>query len=254
MADFLDTAGDEWLEGAVPEPEVVTPESVAEVVTTDAPETVEAVGQETPEQIEAKREKFNPVLYREAKEERARRQEAERKLAEAEARLQAQPKPEPERAPDPYEDPAGYNQYVQRQVQDTEWRMRAEMSGRFAEQKYGKDTVEAAVAWAQAEGAKDPTLGQRVQTQASPVEYVVEQYERSRTLQTLGAKSPEDWAREYAVAQGWIVSQPGDATAAPIQKPASASPPVSIARAPGKGGVGQTNTGADWSEVKFALG
>lgn len=254
MADFLETVGEGWLEGAAPDPEVVTPEPVAEVIQTEAPEPVEAVEQETPEEAEAKREKFNPVLYREAKEERAKRQEAERERDELRARVAAQPKPEAERAPDPYEDPVGYNQYVQSQVKDTEWRLRAEMSGRFAEQKYGKETVEAAVAWAQAEGAKDPTLGQRVQTQASPVEYVVEQYERSRTLQTLSGKSLEDYAKEYAVSQGWIVSQPGAPVGSPIQKPASAPPPASIARAPGKGGVGQVTSDADWSEVKFALG
>ena len=126
------------------------------------------------------------------------------------------------------------------------------MSGRFAEQTHGKEKVEAAVAWAQEQGAKDPTLGQRVQAQPDPVGFVVQEYERSRTLQTLAGKTPEDFAREYAASQGWIVSEPG--AQAPILKPSSPTPPKGLATAPGKGGVGQAPSGADWSEVKFALG
>lgn len=251
MADNIDTMGDDWLSEAVE----TQPEVIEEVVETPEviegePETVIEPVEEAPEEVEAKREKFNPVLYREAKEERALRQAAERERDELKARVAAQPQPKPQQAPDPYEDPVGYNDFVQQQVQQTEWRMRAEMSGRFAEQKYGKETVDAAVAWAEAEGKKDPTLGQRVQVQASPVEYVVEEYERSRTLQTLSGKSLEDYAKEYAVQQGWIVSQPAGQPV--IQKPSPATPPRSLASAPAAGG-NKAPANADWGEVKFAL-
>jgi len=253
MADFLDTddASDPWA--------IQPDEQVAEAVTQEPEQVAETqveqpVEEQAPEEQTPVEEKFNPTLYREMKEERAKRQAAERELEQLRANA---PKPQaqaPQQAPDPYEDPVGYNAYVQQTVQATEWKMRAEMSGRFAEQIHGKEKVEAAVAWAQEQGAKDPTLGQRVQAQTDPVGFVVQEYERSRTLQTLAGKSPEDFAREYAASQGWIVSEPGAAPAAPILKPSSPTPPKGLASAPGKGGVGQAPTGADWSEVKFALG
>lgn len=248
------TEGGDWLDAIeVPETE---PEAPAVEPTQEAP--VEAPEAEPQGEVEEKVEadpKHVPLAALQG--EREKRQAAERELAELRARAaQAQPQaPQPQqKAPDPYEDPEGYDAYVQSKVAQTEWKMRAEISGRFAEDKYGKDTVEAAILWAQAEGAKDPTLGQRVQLQASPVEYVVQEYKRSQTLQALGDKSLEDYLREQAEAKGWIVSQPGDAAASPIQKPSSPTPPKSLSQAPGTGGIGKAPKEADWSEVKFALG
>ena len=250
MADPIDTLGDDWLEELPAEETEPVQDEVVDPPEQE-PEQEPAQVEETPEEAEAKREKFNPVLYREAKEERARRQAVERERDELRRQIEAQPKPQAAKAPDPYEDPVGYNEFVQSQVQQTEWNMRAEMSGRFAEQKYGKEKVDAAVEWAREQGLKDPYLGPRVQAQASPVEFVVEEYERSRTLQTLSGKSLEDYAKEYAASQGWIVSQPG--TEVPIQKPSPAArAPRGLSNAPGSGGVKQAPN-ADWSEVKFAL-
>jgi len=248
MAD-VDTMGDDWLSEVEAAPEEAVVEAVAaEPVELSEPEAEVAEAVVEPESPQ--------VPLGALKEERQKRQELERRLAALEAGQSRPVQPvnaqAPVQAPDPYEDPVGYNAYVQQTVQETEWRMRAEMSGRFAEQMHGREKVEAAVAWAQEQGAKDPTLGQRVQSQSDPVGFVVQEYERSRTLQTLGAKTPEEFAREYAVSQGWIVSEPG--AAAPILKPSSPMPPKGLASAPGKGGVGQAPTGADWSEVKFALG
>ena len=249
MADPIDTLGDDWLEES---PGENTESVVDDVIDTpeQEPEQEPAPVEETPEEVEAKREKFNPVLYREAKEERAKRQEAERRLADVERQLAAQPKTQP-KAPDPYEDPVGYNEFVQAQVQQTEWNMRAEMSGRFAEQKYGKEKVDAAVEWAREQGVKDPYLGPRVQAQASPVEFVVEEYERSLVLQTLSGKGLDAYVEEQIAAraaQGGIVSQPAGQPV--IQKPAS--PPRSLASAPNAGG-NKAPANADWGEVKFAL-
>lgn len=247
MADFLDdNADDPWaFEPKKPEAEVeLKPEPITDLV--DG--VIEP--EQAPENEEQKKERFDAEAYREEKKYLRRAQEAERELAELRAQS-ARPKQEPTQAPDPYEDPVGYNAYVQQTVQATEWKMRAEMSGRFAEQVHGKEKVEAAVAWAQEQGVKDPTLGQRVQAQTDPVGFVVQEYERSRTLQTLDGKSLEDFAKDYAAKQGWIVSEPG--AAAPILKPSSPVAPKGLSSAPGKGGVGQVPQGADWGEVKFAL-
>lgn len=257
MADAIDSMGDDWLAevGATPEAETVVEARAPEPVT-PADEGQHQEPQGEPEPVKESPD-ARQVPLAALKEEREKRQALERRLNEFEARVGQAQKPEQprvERAPDPYEEPEAYNAYIQNTVAKTEWTMRAEMSGQFAEQKHGRETVEAAIAWAQAEGAKDPTLGQRVTLQRSPVEYVVQEYKRSQTLQVLGEKSPEDFAREYAEQQGWIVSQPGVAGAAPIQKPSSPTPPKSLSQAPGNGGIGKSPSGADWSEVKFALG
>lgn len=252
MTDEEKTEGGDWLDAIeVPEAE---PEAEAVEPTQEAPaDEPEAEPQgEAEEKVETD-PKHVPLAALQG--EREKRQAAERELADLRARAaQTQPQAQPvrQKAPDPYEDPEGYDAYVQNTVAQTEWKMRAEISGRFAEDKYGKDTVETAIAWAQAEGAKDPTLGQRVQAQASPVEFVVEEYKRSQTLQALNGKSLDDYLLEQAAAKGWIVSQP-DADAS-IQKPSSPKPPKSLSQAPGNGGIGKAPKEADWTEVKFALG
>lgn len=254
MADE-ETKGNDWLDSIeVPEAEVEAPEQDSALEANVEEQVAEPEG-DAVEQVEADPKQ---VPLRALQEEREKRQALERQFAELKARVdqpqQVAQQPQRQQAPDPYEDPEGYNAYVQSTVAQTEWKMRAEMSGRFAEDKYGKDTVEAAILWAQAEGAKDPTLGQRVQLQSSPVEFVVQEYQRSQTLQALQGKSLDDYLQEQAVAKGWIVSQADGAVVPSQQKPSSPTPPKSLSRAPGNGGVGKAPKEADWSEVKFALG
>lgn len=255
MTDAIDSMGDDWLEEAGAAQET---ETVAEAKTPEPEAPVEE--QEQPQgEPEPEKESTEPrqVPLAALKEEREKRQALERKFAEFESRAgQAQPQTPQAvtRAPDPYEDPDGYHQHVMSTVQQAVWIERAERSGEVAEQKYGKETVEQALAWAQEQGKKDPTLGQRVTAERSPVEFVVKEYKRSRTLEALGDKSLEDYIQEQAVAKGWIVSQPGADSTAPIQKSSSPTPPKSLSQAPGNGGIGQAPKNADWSEVKFALG
>lgn len=254
MADE-ETKGNDWLDSIeVPEAEEEAPEQDSALEANAEEQVTEPEG-EVVEQVEPDPKQ---VPLAALKEEREKRQALEREFAALKARVdqpqQVQQPQSRQQAPDPYEDPEGYNAYVQSTVAQTEWKMRAEMSGRFAEDKYGKDTVEAAILWAQAEGAKDPTLGQRVQLQSSPVEFVVQEYQRSQTLQALQGKSLDDYLQEQAVAKGWIVSQADGAVVPSQQKPSSPTPPKSLSRAPGNGGVGKAPKEADWSEVKFALG
>ena len=181
--------------------------------------------------------------------------EAKKELEALRAQLaQREAKPEPVNRPDPYEDPEGYDQYVQSQVRQTEWNMRAEMSGRFAEQKYGKDTVETAVAWAQEYGRTDPTFGQRVTAQASPVEWVVEQYNRDQIYQRINS-DPNLLAQLQA---GTVQANPG-VTVAPTPLAASAvtpksAPPRSLATAPSSGALPQAvQDGGVFKSLKFNL-
>lgn len=249
MSDFVDTLGDDWLEQTEnveeveqkqPEPEPAKEAEAPE----EAPEA-EAKGEET-ETEEAAPPKPHMVPYHEMKKEREARQELERRLAALEQNKQ-QPQPEPAKIPDAYEDPEGFNRWVQEQGRLQQFNTRAEISGIRAEQRYGRETVEAAITWAQ--GLNDPALSMKVQNAPSPVEVVVEEYRRSLTHQTLGEKTPEEWAREYAVQQGWIVSEP-QGQPAPAQ-PKPSSPPKTLASA--RSGGRSAPVAADWGEVKFAL-
>lgn len=252
MVDAVDTMGDDWLAEAGDHVEEA-PEGVEAVV---QPEAVEGTP-ETPEvreEAESSTEAPHMVPYATMKKEREARQELERRLASLEARPVTQQAPivtqQPQAIPDAYEDPQGFNQWVLDQQAQQQFAARAEISGFKAETKFGKEIVEAAIAWAQDQAKTDPTLSIKVQNEASPVEYVVQKYQRSLTHQTLNGKSPEEFAKDYAVSQGWIVSQPQTETPA-SQKPPLPKAPRSLANVPGSGSKVPAN--ADWGEVKFAL-
>lgn len=258
MTDVVDRMGDDWLEEAGETQDTVeTPEVVAtpEVVETQEPQEPEPT-QEDQQQAEPE-EKFNPTLYKEMKEERRKRQEAEREREELRQQFAAiqrqQPQPQAEVIPDAYEDLAGFNEWQQRQLQKVQWDSDVKISRFVADQKYGSDTVKEAIAWAQQQASADPALDMRIGRAQSPVEFVVQEYQQSRTLQSLAGKSPEDFARDYAISQGWIVAQPEPGTVPSQQPSPSKTPPRSLASKPGNGGVSQVPQGADWSEVKFAL-
>lgn len=257
MTDVVDRLGSGWLEEEQPTQEQ---EPIQEQVEAPAIEAQEPqVQEEAPnEQQQAEpEEKFNPTLYREMKEERRKRQEAEREAEQLRQMVAAQqakqPAPQAQDIPDAYEDPNGFAAYVQQQQAALKWEASVEISKFKAEHKYGEDMVKEAIAWAQQQAATDPLLDQKIGRAQSPVEFVVQEYQQSRTLQSLAGKSPEDFARDYAISQGWIVAQPEPSTA-PSQQPSPAkAPPKSLASRPGNGGVNQIPQGADWSEVKFAL-
>ena len=258
MTDVVDRLGEDWLEEAG---ETQDPVETLEVVA--APEAVEAQEPQKPESTQEVQqqaepeEKFNPTLYKEMKEERRKRQEAEREREELRQQIAAQQARQPvlqaQAVPDAYEDPAGFAAYVQQQQAAIKWDASVEISKFKAETKYGEDKVKEAIAWAQQQAAVDPSLDHKIGRAQSPVEFVVQEYQQSRTLQSLAGKSPEDFARDYAISQGWIVAQPEPGSALQQQPSPSKTPPRSLASKPGNGGVSQVPQGADWSEVKFAL-
>lgn len=249
MADAIDRLGDGWLEeaGITPEPEAQEPEPVEAPEPKPEPEQAKAEPEQKAETAEPE-EKFNPTLYREMKEERAKRQAMERELQALKSQQPQQPQ-QPAKLPDAYEDPQGFGDHFKAEIDRVRWETKAELSGFAAEQKHGKEAVEEAIAWAQAQAANDPTLELRVRNSASPVEFVVQEYQQSRTLQTIGGRSFDEAAKAYAIEQGWIVSPEADAPPSP--KPSPPKPPRGLASTPGSGSAAPKD--ADWGEVKFAL-
>jgi hypothetical protein len=256
MADDLAKGFEETfgLEGAEPQPEIQA-EPVEQ--STEPPVETPAVEpeQQQPEAQPEETKELPRVGLDKYLSEREKRQEAQKRADALEARLrELEAKAQPQaKIPDPYEDPEGYDRYVRSSVDQNAWNLRAEMSGRFAEQKYGKETVEAAVAWAQAEGAKDPTLGQRVMAQASPVEWVVEQYNRDQFFQKYGSDPS-------ALTQSQQPSVVAPQAAVPAFQPVTvtpkqAPPPKSLATATSAGAGHQgVPTGSALDSLKFNLG
>ena len=234
---FLDTFGDDWTETAAVESDDDAPEVEAkEPDETPEPEAEAEEPEVEKTDAETESKPTHTVPYAEMKREREKRQDAERRLAEMQ-----QPRPQVH-APklDAYEQPEAFNQHFESQFAQQQWALRAEFDGFRAEQTYGKETVEAAIAWGQEQGARDPSLGLKVQNSSTPVETLVKEYQQNRTLETLGGKSFEDAAKEYAVKQGWAVSQ-GE-TLQPKLSPKAPSP--SLTRRPGQGGSNQNATDA----------
>lgn len=164
--------------------------------------------------------------------ERDKAKKAKEHAQQLEARLRVYEAQQAAPIPDPYENPQGYQDYMQNQINQQEFKLRSEMSGRFAEQKFGKDTVEAAIAWAQEHAAVDPFLGQRVQMSPSPVEFVVEQYQR------------EQFFKQHSSDLGGVTQAagfPAAPTPTPVQQaPKPQAPSRSLAAAPNAGGGHQT--------------
>ena len=225
-----------------PPQEQTQTEAIAEQPPAKEPETQQP--ESTEEQPEARHVPLVALL-----DEREKRQAAQREADELRRQIEAQRKPQqPAQVPDPYEDPAGFQQHVQNQIDERSFAVTAEISGRFAEQKYGKETVEEAVRWAQAEGAqRNPFLGQQVRTSNDPVGFVVEQYQREQFWQKYG--SDPSALQQLVTTQPIAAPQPA-APAAP--KPIA--PPRSLAAAPGAGGGHQSiPDGSVLDSVKFNL-
>lgn len=249
---FLDEVGKDWEEEAA---DAVTESQEVEAGKEAASQPVETETQAEQVQPETQEEEtsqeqpgktFDPVAHRKMMEERRKRQEAEAELMELrreKQRLESQQKPsEPMKVPDAYEQPEEFGGFVQNQFAELQFQNRLETSGIRAEVKYGEETVKAAVDWATS--LNDPFLGQRMRQAASPVEFVVQEYQQSRTLERVGGKSFEDAAKEYAEQQGWIVSQPGQHVAGSQPKPSSPKPSRSLASVPGAGSQGQVASDA----------
>ncbi len=253
---FLDELGQDWVDEAGVEPEAEaqkpaeeTPEQVESQPEPEA-ETTEEVQPEEPE-AEKPKEPFDPVAHRKMMDERRKRQEAEAELIELRRekaqREQQQPPQERQRVPDAYEKPEEFESYLEAEA----FKTRAEISGLRAEMAYTKPVVEAAVQWAQS--SQDPFFGQKVRGHADPVGYVVQEYQRSLTLDKLAGRSFEDAARDHAVSMGWIVSPEG-AAPSPQPKPSSPIPPRSLAGKPGSGGVGTVANNDGFGDVFSSSG
>lgn len=224
MADNLDEVFAEPLGAVEPEPAQET-----EAAVEPAPETVE---ESTPEPVQpaAEPQRAEPgyVPIDAMLTERERRQALERELATY--RTQAQP----QSVPDPFDDPAGYQQHVNEQMNAGLQAQKANMSYALAVRDYGKDDVEAARTWALEKAQKDPLFGQQVETvfqnEMLPVDWIVQQHKRDATIGKLGDKSLDDWFNEELARRGLTTQSAPAPAAIPAAPQQQASPPVKVPR------------------------
>lgn len=156
--------------------------------------------------------------------------------------------------PSATDDPEAFKAYLQEQSEQLETKTVLNMSLRFARKEYGQDAVEEASRWASDQIQSDPTFLVRFKKQDDPYGWVVDQHRKSQAIDRLGGKTLEDWALEYAQAQGYAVAQAAPPAVAQSQAPPprqQAAPTRSLAAASSAGGPQSvpTHDGAAFEEV-----
>ncbi len=111
---------------------------------------------------------------------------------------------------------------------------RFHFSQQLAETKYGAETVAQAWDWALQKAHSDPHFERGVLSVVNPFETVIAEFKREQVLSKLSDPSEIDQYLAWKAAQSQLAQQQ---TAAPVAAPQPAPPPLSIASAPGGGGV-----------------
>lgn len=158
--------------------------------------------------------------------ERDRRKALEAELARYRQQQEAQP------ALDPLDDPAGFAAHQQQLVQQAIINDRFERSNEDAIEKYGEETVKAAVDWAAERGRTNPGFAAEYMSKPRPIHWIVQQHKREETLGQIGDRSIDDFVREY-IAKNPTLITPAPAAATPIPvvaSPQQAPQPVKVPR------------------------
>lgn len=156
-----------------------------------------------------------------------RAQEAETWRKEQEAKANQQP------VPDRNADPEGWEDWQAQQLSQALRAQTMTFSRKLAEGGHGKDVVAEALKWGQERCGNDPFFNQRVWASDDPVELVVAEWKRDKTLANIGDG-------ELDAFLAWKAQQAGDPPAqpqnpAPAIRASPAAPRPSLASAPAAG-------------------
>lgn len=196
----------------------LTQEVVEEVV--EAP-VVEEAAQAAPAPQEHQR---HPIPVEALIEERTKRQEAEKRIAEYEQRERENAaRKTAENRPDPFEAPDEYDAYVQTRIsaaiESHEIRRQEQAllasfhdSHSRAVEKHGAETVQKAMAWAEQRAATDEAWAARGLAQSDQVEWLLKEQNRHALIEQISsAESEEAFIARRAAELGLL----GTASAAP---------------------------------------
>jgi hypothetical protein len=217
-------------EKPAPEPEKPEPEK-PEV---EAPEAEDGEGKRGPsigKALDFERKAKNDWKEKAARYEgeltEIRRQLEEMKRAPAQQ--QPAPQPEPEYIPDPMQDPRGFFQYQQAQMQRTELNTRLNLSEAYARQQHGAEKVDAAVQEFTAAVKQNPALYQAMVQAPLPYEFVMQQAEALRLQREIGTDPNAYRARIEAELRERIMAEM-QGTAAPVSRAPNLPPSLASAR------------------------
>lgn len=160
--------------------EVVEP-ATEEVETTDEAEaTEEPTGEKSEDSTpEPKKQDQDDWKFAAYQDEKRKRQELERQLEELK-----KPK-EPENKPDIFEDPDGYQQYQQSQIDSKITNVKAQMSEFMAAREFGKERVESAFGKFSEMVKDNPALYQQAVNAVSPYHEIVEIVEKAEKFEKM---------------------------------------------------------------------
>lgn len=228
MADNLDEVFSDEVQEVPAEP--ITPD-VAPEPEAEAPQPE----QETPEPVEQQQDgRFVPLAA--VLDERDKRKALEARVAEYE-RIQQQP--QARNVPDAFDDPEGYNQYLEQRMGQAMAQQRMDTSYLIATQAYGKESVEKAREWALERGKSNPGFAAELDQQAHPIDWIVQQHKRDGLISQLPTDvSSLDELIEREIAKRGLsapVAAPTGAT------PQQAAPPVKVPRSLASQGSGQSD-------------
>lgn len=228
--------------------------------TTPAPPPAATTQQPEPAPTAQPTAEPQPEPWKEAKwwDEREKRQRLERELEEKNRKL-AELTQRPQERVDPLVDPEGWERQQQATLQQREWDLTTKLTRRLAVRHYGQEAVDAAEAWVKAEypldSPKAVIFADVLRNQDDPYDFLVSEHKRSLARSKLGDKDPDDYAREWALANWELLNQQRQGVAPPAGSPSPqppARPPLprpSIASAPAAAAVPKANVMQDEGEV-----
>jgi hypothetical protein len=155
--------------------------------------------------------------------------EIRRQLEEMRKPQQPAPQPEPEYIPDPMQDPRGFFQYQQAQMQRTELNTRLNLSEAYARDRHGAEKVDAAVQEFKQAVGQNPALYQQMVQHPMPYEFVLQQAEALRLQREIGTDPNAYRARIEAELRERIMAEM-QGTAAPVSRAPNLPPSLASAR------------------------
>jgi hypothetical protein len=150
-------------------------------------------------------------------EERDKRKALEEQIRQMRAQVPQQA------APDPYEDPEGFQAYREQIIEQRLFGQALAFSKRLQETIHGRDTVSQAHEWGLARCDADPLFNHRVRTSEDPYEFVVSEWKRDQVLSSLQGDDLDQF-------RAWKASQGSAQPQAPVVQVATIPPPVAPPR------------------------
>lgn len=245
MSDFADSLGDELMaSGDEPQTEIPATQPEQQPIQPEPQPEPQALEPEQPPQ-------GGHIPIQALLDEREKRQEAKREADALRAQIAQLQQAPSQPVVDLYDDPDAWAATQQATIAEQMWQVRRDMSANFAIEKFGKDTVDAAIVWASERN--DPYLHQRFKASNDPYrEVLVPEFNRDQLLSKIGS-DPDAYVRQrYAeLTSGSQTTQPVAQAATPSIA-ASRPAPRSLAGQP-SAGSGPAIAEAAFDEVRFGL-